>query len=107
MKMVMAVVPKKRGEELLNALIEAGFTATYNETRGGMLRQSQITLFIAVRADDVPKVLDVIRGVCSEGSRVHQGFRINGIEGQESLNVEMATNSAVVFIWSLDQFELT
>jgi uncharacterized protein YaaQ len=49
MKMVMVVVPANSAEKVLNALVNAGHTATYAETRGGMLRQSQFSLFIALK----------------------------------------------------------
>lgn len=74
MKMIMAIVPKKYGEDVLSALINAGFTATYSETRGGMLRQSQYTLYIAVRSSDVQAALNVITDSCNEIETIHKGM---------------------------------
>lgn len=34
-KMVMTVVPRDGAEALLNALVDAGYTATFMESRGG------------------------------------------------------------------------
>lgn len=108
MKMMMVVLPRRSGENFLAALIDAGFTATYSETRGGMLRQSQLTLFIAVNQRDVDKVIGIIREFCSVSVRLHQGFGIAQPaqllgEGKSS---EMGASGAVVFIWSLDSFEM-
>ena len=52
MKMVMVVVPANASEKLLDALVNAGHTATYTETRG-MLRQSQYSLFIVVQNEQL------------------------------------------------------
>ena len=63
-KMVMAVVPKAEAENVLNALVNEGYTATYTESSGGMLRQSQLSLFIAVEEDSLEKVKAIIRDNC-------------------------------------------
>ena len=38
MKMMMAVISKHSGEKVLEKLVSEGYMATFNETRGGMLR---------------------------------------------------------------------
>ncbi|HOG59097.1 MAG TPA: cyclic-di-AMP receptor [Anaerolineaceae bacterium] len=110
MKMIMAVVPKKYGENLLSALVNAGFPATYAETRGGMLRQSQMSLFIGVQAAQVPVVLGLVHSACDNRVSIHRGFGISGSEAAasaaESSQAEIASSGAVVFVWSLDQFEM-
>jgi len=52
-KMVMSVIPRDEAEMVLAALINGGHTATFLETKGGILRQSQYTLFTAVKEEDV------------------------------------------------------
>ncbi len=108
MKMMMIVLPRKSGETFLAALINAGFTATYSETRGGMLRQSQLTLFIAVNKDDVENVIRIIRESCTVCVRVHHGFGITQVAqtDEELSSSQVGTSGAVVFIWSLDSFEM-
>ncbi len=108
MKMVMVVVPKSCGEGLLSSLVNAGYSATYHETRGGMLRQSQLSVFIAVNETEVPKVLTVINCSCKGGGKVHQGFGLGVLEPLETSKEDdlEESRSAVIFIWSLDRFEL-
>lgn len=97
MKMIMTIVPKLYAEETLTALINAGFTASFIETRGGMLRQSQVMMFSGVRAEDVDKALAVINSVGGEDSNlVHRGY---GIDPKMP-----AFSGPVVFVWSLDSF---
>lgn len=102
MKMIMAVVPKKYGDDALSALINAGFTATYYETRGGMLRQSQYTLHIAVHDDAVPVVLKLLNEATTEEILVHQGFGL--VEDPAEI---VGKSGSVAFIWSLDSFKLS
>ena len=73
MKMVMAVVPRHEAESVLSALISAGHTATFAESRGGMLRQAQYTLFIGVDEPALETVLDIIRESCHSHVRVDRG----------------------------------
>jgi uncharacterized protein YaaQ len=101
MKMIMAIVPKMEAEAVLDHLMEAGFTATYVESRGWVMRQSQLTLFIAVHHENVERVLDIIREHC------HSQIRINpvhpgGREGAGEAPVQADLGGAVIFMWSLD-----
>lgn len=108
MKMIMAIVPKKYGEDVLSALINAGFTATYSETRGGMLRQSQFSLFIAVRSSEVQTALNVITDSCTEIETIHHGYGLEADTEPHMANdgAPLGRTSAVVFIWTLDRFEV-
>jgi len=108
MKMIMAIVPKKYGDDVLSALINAGFTATYSETRGRMLRQSQLTLFIAVRSSDVQTALNVIMDSCDEIAAIHQGFGLQADTEPHMANegAPLGKSAAVVFIWTLDKFQV-
>ncbi len=103
-KMVMAVVPRDEAEHVLDALIEAGHTATFTESRGGMLRQSQLTLFIAVKEEALEKVLTIVRENSRSRVQVESGESAKGASlGPIPVTAELG--GAVVFIWDLDRFE--
>lgn len=105
MKMMMVVLPRKKGDDFLSALINAGFTATYCETRGGMLRQSQLTLHIAVKENNVNEILNLIKSSCAVGVRIHHGYGISEPVEPNAAEPDLPGRSdAVVFVWSLDQF---
>ena len=104
MKMIMAIVPKNEAEMVLDNLVEAGYTATYVESRGWVMRQSQLTLFIAVPQKQVKHVMDIIREHC------HSQIRINPVkaEGRGSgaeAAVQADLGGAVIFMWSLDSVQ--
>ena len=104
MKMVMAVVPRDEAGHVLEALVVAGHTATFTDSRGGMLRQTQQTLFIAVEEKDLERVLASIRDNCHsqvvvEPSEPRQAFSLGTVP------VTAELGGAVVFIWDLDRFE--
>lgn len=109
MKMVMTVVPKKYGEKLLSDLVHAGFSTTFYESHGGMLRQSQLTLLTAVKDTEVSKILNVIKSSDStQNHHIHYGYGLKSKETNICSTDEIQTRSSVViFIWSLDQFELS
>ena len=103
-KMVMAVVPKAEAENVLNALVNVGHTATYTESRGGMLRQSQFTLFIAVDAQELETVLSIIREHCRV--EVHVGSPESGSPSPfGSKPVAASVGGSVVFIWNLEEIK--
>lgn len=110
MRMVMAVVPRDQGGHVMEALISAGYTATFTDSRGGMLRQAQQMLFIAVKQKDLDQVLTIIRENCRtqialEPAEDESSARF--ISERNSLAGMAATyiGSAVVFVWDIERFE--
>jgi len=99
--MVMAVIPRDEGELVLNALIEEGHTATYIETKGGVLRQSQYTLFIVVPDKHLEKICKIIQKNCKVDMLI-EGEN----EPQDGSNESFSGNKlggAVVFVWKLNR----
>jgi uncharacterized protein YaaQ len=64
MKMVIAIVPEKHSNEILDALVEAQYRATLISTTGGFMRKGNATLLIGVRDERADGVLQHIQGVC-------------------------------------------
>lgn len=104
-KMVMTVVPRDGAEALLDALVNAGYTATFMESRGGMLRQSQLSLFTAVDSGELDKVLAIIRSCCSSEIRVESEEDGEAYSfGQTSIS--SGVGGAVIFIWNIEGIEI-
>lgn len=104
MKMVMVVVPSNTAEDVLDALVNNGHTATYAETRGGMLRQSQYSLFIVVRKEQLEQVLTIIKENC----RTQVQMSTHSPEDSGSIGISPVTadlGGAIAFIWDIDQIE--
>lgn len=105
-RMIMAVVSRDEAQNVLDALIAAGYAATFVESRGGMLRQSQLTLFIAVdKRNDVDTVLSMIREHCRR--EVEVGSDEEEEEGTDELGRSVTTQlgGAAIFVWELDRIE--
>ena len=102
-KMVMAVIPRDEAEHVLDALINAGFSATFMETKGGMLRQSQYSLFTAVSTETLDNVLGIIKNSCKTDIALDE----DDLTKQEILENSGAhkLGGAVVFVWDLDRLE--
>ena len=103
MKMVMAVVPRDEAGHVLEALVAAGYTATFSDSRGGMLRQAQQMLFIAVEKQDLEKVLTIIHDNCHSQVAVEPSESATPFSlGPAPVTAELG--GAVVFIWDLDRY---
>ena len=106
MKMVMTIIPKSSADTVLNALVNTGYMATYAETRGGMLRQSQVSIYIAVEEDSVNKVLEIIKTNCKSRSLAHSISQTPGSESiTETETANLEGGRAVSFVWELDRLE--
>ena len=103
-KMVMAVVPRDPARRVLEELVAAGHTATFSECRGGVMRQAQLQFFIAVKEEDLAKVLDIIRENCRTEVQVGSSVSKDGLS-LGPIPVTADLGGAVVFIWDLDHFE--
>ncbi|MDY7078269.1 MAG: cyclic-di-AMP receptor [Chloroflexota bacterium] len=104
MKMVMAVVPRDEAGRVIEALVAAGHTTSFSDCRGGVLRQAQQMLFIAVEEQDLERVLTIIHDKCHsrvvlEPSEPRTPFSLG------SVPVTAELGGAVVFIWNIDRFE--
>ncbi len=104
MKMVMVVVPSNRAENVLNALVNSGHTATFAETRGGMLRQSQHSLFIALEDDEVDKVMSIIKGTSHTQVEMKTSPSKSDSKREKS-SFTADIGGAIVFIWDLEKIE--
>jgi uncharacterized protein YaaQ len=95
-KMLMAIVPQDRGERVLYELMNAGYTATFTETQGGILRQSQLSLFIAIEEEAMEPVMQIIRTTGVHGT--------NSGENREGDSEYGA--GTIIFVWDLTQTEV-
>jgi uncharacterized protein YaaQ len=94
-KMIMAIIPQDRGERVLYELVNAGFTATFAETQGGILRQSQLSLFIAAEQDQMEPVLKIIRTTAAPGQSSNSNDRSDDYGA-----------GTIIFVWDLVQAEV-
>jgi uncharacterized protein YaaQ len=105
-KMVMAVVSRDQADRVLDKLISAGYGATFTESRGGMLRQAQKLMFVAVEAARVDDVVDIIRATCRTPVHVsEQQSPGGGLGSPQPATTVTEVGYAVVFVWDLDRFE--
>ena len=101
----MAVIPRDEAETVLDALISSGYTATFMETKGGMLRQSQYTLFTAVNNSDLDKVCGIIK----DNSVVEINDMEQEIDREELFNDNANVDrigGAIIFVWNLHKVEI-
>ncbi len=107
MRMIMAVVPRDQAYQVMEALIAAGYTATFTDSHGGMLRQAQQMLFIAVRQKELDVVLNIIRDNCRTQFELEGGEDETPSESAPGLARPPVTyiGNAVVFVWDLERFE--
>lgn len=102
MKMMMVVVPSNNADQVLDALVNAGHTATYAETHGGMLQQSQYSLFIAVKDEVLDDVLSIIKANCRTRVEMSTQAPVDNIS-EIRAPVTADLGGAIVFIWDIDR----
>ena len=110
MKMVMAIIDREEAVRVLEALIVAGHTATFSDSRSGFLRTSKHNLFIGVDDERVDDVLSIIRDNCRSHVESRESDADADADASPVLRVVprrtfAEVGSAVVFVWDIDRFE--
>ena len=101
-KMIMAVIPLVQSNLVLEALARAGYVATYDESKGGMMHQSKTKLFIAVNADEVDKVIAIIKDNLNTPT-----IREENPEAIPGLTlIDPEKGGSAVFIWDVERVEI-
>jgi uncharacterized protein YaaQ len=98
-KMIMAIVPRDRANNVLEALVDAGYSATFTESRGGMLRRTQQLLFIIIDDEQVDDVMAIFGGE-SEQSSTRRRFG-DAVEEEQ----KQSLSNTVVFVWDINRME--
>ncbi len=104
MKMVMAIVSRDEAKLVLEALVAAGHSATFTDSRGGMLRQAQQMLFIATKKEDLEDVLKTIRQSCYSQVDVEPDRTEDPLISQRP-PAKADVGGAVVFVWDMERLE--
>ncbi len=104
MKMIMAIVNRKDGNEVCQALTEAGFYFTKMASTGGFLTAGNITLMIGTEEEKVDAVLEIIRSHCSR--RVENtAAMVQTASPTMAYPAEVSVGGAIVFVSPVEQFE--
>lgn len=98
-KMIMAIVPREKANNVLEALVDTGYSATFTESRGGMLRRTQQLLFIIVDDEQVDDVMGIFSGE-NESTSTRRKFG-DAVEEEQ----KQSLSSTIVFVWDINRME--
>ena len=71
MKLILSIVQEDDADNLLKALMEAGYRTTKVSTTGGFLRKGNVTLLVGTEDDTVSRVMSIIRAKSRTRREVH------------------------------------
>jgi uncharacterized protein YaaQ len=87
---------------VLEALARAGYVATYDDSKGGMMHQSKTQLFIAVNEEEVDKVIAIIK----ENLKLRES-KDQALESVPGLTlIDPEKGGSAVFIWDVERVEI-
>ncbi len=96
-----AVCARGQYNHVLEMLITSGYPVTFAESRGGVWRQAQYTLYTCVDEDAVDDALRIIRENC----RAQVEVETNEAARTESIQAMADLGGAVVFVWDVERME--
>ncbi len=104
-KMIMAVVPRDQGSQVLEMLITAGYPVTFAESRGGVWRQAQYTLYACVEEERVEDALRIIAENCRAQVEVETA-NVATTSAPHSIQRIAGLGGAAVFVWDVERVEM-
>lgn len=105
-KLVVMIVSANDGDRLMQTLVREGIAATRIGSAGGFLRRGSATIFSGVPADDVDRVLELVRRTCPSRTEMMpvQALPVAGV-ANPSGPVEVRAGGAVVFVLDVERFD--
>jgi len=106
-RLVLAILHNKDADSCVTALNDAGFACTRLGTSGGFLNRENATLLIGVEADQVDRVIDLIRSRAKRRNERLQPVVAAGPAAgpTAALLADVEIGGATVFVLSVDRFE--
>lgn len=103
MKLILAVIEDDDATRLMDALIDAKFSATKLASTGGFLLRGNTTLMIGVEDHQVDDVLAIVRRVCVRRKRFMPQTP-SEIPTTVAMPIEAESGGAAVWVVDVDQF---
>jgi uncharacterized protein YaaQ len=106
MKLIMSIVNSDDADRLVNLLSRAGYRATTISTTGGFLRQGNATIFVGTDDENVPQVLELIKGNCNTRTQYVNPLPPVMEPGEMYIPtpVEVQVGGATVFVLAVTDF---
>lgn len=105
MKLIIAILQSRDFANLRNDLTEKGYPITLLSSSGGFLKGGNSTVFIGVKEDELPAVMEIIERNCHRRAKVSTPPTIGGGRKSPSeLPVEITVGGATVFVMDVEQF---
>lgn len=99
MKLILAIVHREDGDNVIEALIREGHRSTTLSTTGGFLREGNTTILVGTTEDRLAQVLDIIKANTHEHvQRVPALLRIFAPQSEE-----VHIGAATIFVLNLEE----
>lgn len=107
-KLVIVITSDDEADALIRRLVERGYPATKVSSTGGFLRRGSATILSGVEADEVDRVIAIVRSECRARTEVVpvQALPLPG-NVYPAEPVEVRVGGAIVFVLPVERFEKT
>jgi len=103
MKLIYVIVHNVDSGYVTEALNKNGYYVTKLASTGGFLREGNTTLMIGTEADEVEKVIEIVKKEC--GPRRQIITNSIGVPEYASMNVAVNVGGATIFVMDIDRYE--
>lgn len=107
-KLLVIIASNDDADALIRKLVERGYPATKVSSTGGFLKRGNATIFSGVEADDVDRVIAIIRSECRARAEMVPvpSLPLPGSMAP-SAPKQVRVGGAIVFVLPVERFEKT
>ncbi|HSP54989.1 MAG TPA: cyclic-di-AMP receptor [Dehalococcoidia bacterium] len=107
-KLLVIIASNEDADSLIKTLVERGYPATKVSSSGGFLKRGNATIFSGVDADDVDRVIAIIRSECRARTEMIPVPALPLPGSMEPLEPRrVRVGGAIVFVLPVERFEKT
>jgi len=101
MKFIVAIINLDDVAGVMKHLTKGGFSSTKLTSKGGLLKEGNVTIFVGVENEKLNEVLGIIDKYSHSRTRLIQ---TPSLEGMDSPSTEVKVGGATVFVLDCEQF---
>ncbi|MDR5709394.1 MAG: cyclic-di-AMP receptor [Armatimonadota bacterium] len=106
-QLVLAIVQEKDAPKLIEQLTASGFQATMLASTGGFLRAGNATVLVGTEAEQVERVLEIVRATCRTREQLLTPVPpvMEPVEVYAAYPVRVRVGGAIVFVLDVVRME--
>lgn len=105
MKMILAVINHDDASNVIQHLMQEGYSITKLSTTGSFLRVGNVTILVGVEDDKLDHAIEIIKQFSKSRKQIIPSTSEIGMGLYPSMPIEVTVGGAIIFVLDVSHFE--